>query len=84
MIQLLSKWDENYEDHRFAAVKVALEAGLANTDKWYRTAKDTMIYFVTHGTLLTLLICLPSKTLVQFLILPGNSLFFKLPGLKAK
>jgi len=50
IIQLTTKWEEYADDPKFAPVKDALEAGLTNTNKWYRTVKDTMMYFITHGT----------------------------------
>ena len=33
----------------FAPIKDALEAGLANVNKWYQIMKDTMMYFIKHG-----------------------------------
>jgi len=49
IIQLTTKWEDYADDPKFAPVKDALEASLANTNKWYRTVKDTMIYFIMHG-----------------------------------
>jgi len=49
IIQLTTKWEEYLDDPKFVPIKEALEAGLANANKWYRTVKDTMMYFVTHG-----------------------------------
>jgi hypothetical protein len=51
MIQLITKWEEYLDDPKFAPVMTALEAGLANVNKWYQTVKDTMMYFITHGKL---------------------------------
>ena len=50
IIQLTTKWEEYADDPKFAPVKDALEASLANANKWYRTVKDTMMYFIMHGT----------------------------------
>ena len=51
IIQLITKWEEYLKDPEFSPVHEALEAGLANIDKWYRTTKDTMMYFITHGNI---------------------------------
>jgi len=50
IIQLTTKWEEYADDPKFATIKDALEAGLANTNKWYWTVKDTMMYFIMHDT----------------------------------
>jgi len=49
IIQLTTKWEEYLNDAKFVPVKEALEAGLANANKWYQTVKDTMMYFIMHG-----------------------------------
>jgi hypothetical protein len=51
IIQLITKWEEYLKDPEFAPVHKALEAGLANVDTWYRTTKDTMMYFITHSNI---------------------------------
>jgi len=51
IIQLITKWEEYLKDSEFALVYKALEAGLANIDKWYWTIKDTMMYFITHSNI---------------------------------
>jgi len=51
IIQLTTKWEEYADDPKFAPVKDVLEASLTNTNKWYWTVKDTMMYFIMHSTL---------------------------------
>ena len=49
IIQLTMKWEEYADDPKFFPVKDALEASLANENKWYQTVKHTMMYFIMDG-----------------------------------
>jgi hypothetical protein len=46
---LQTQWEDLVDDEQYTPVRTALAAGLKNMQKWYRTADDTSIYFVSHG-----------------------------------
>ena len=39
-------------DDNYKPVHAALNAGLANMQKWYQKTDDTSIYFISHGKFL--------------------------------
>ena len=52
--KLRFQWQELRDNPRYAPIKDALEAGLANMEKWFRAAGDSPIYFIAHGIVLSL------------------------------
>ena len=53
---LQTKWKEYLEDAKYIPIHNALSAGLNNMQKWYRKADDTSIYFISHGTYLSMFV----------------------------
>jgi hypothetical protein len=49
------KWEELVKDTAYEPIRPALQAGLHNMRKWYRSAVDSPIYFICHG----MISCLP-------------------------
>ena len=50
--RLQTQWETLCEDDNYAPVYAALDAGLANMQKWYQKTDNTLIYLITHGKLL--------------------------------
>ncbi|KAF5331561.1 hypothetical protein D9611_007605 [Ephemerocybe angulata] len=45
---LMSQWETMAKDPEFSPIKEAIEAGLANLVKWYKSTDNTALYFIAH------------------------------------
>ena len=50
--RLQTQWETLRADDDYEPVYEALNAGLANMQKWYQKTDDTSIYFISHGRLI--------------------------------
>ena len=50
--RLQTQWETLHANDNYEPVHEALDAGLANMQKWYQKTDDTSIYFISHGRLI--------------------------------
>ena len=48
---LMSEWEDLLDNAEYKPVHLALEAGIACLEKYYRRADETDVYFIAHGVL---------------------------------
>jgi hypothetical protein len=46
---LMSEWEDLLDDVEYEPVHDALKAGITLSEKYYRRADDTDVYFIAHG-----------------------------------